>query len=235
MTTTEFDEVASSTADRLVGRPIDDRIAAACRGSGNPAALAWLAEECALRPGAGVVDLGSGLAGPAAWLARHYGCGIVALDPSPGATRGARRLFDLPLVRADATRTPLRADAFDLALVLGVVSVVDDPAELLAEAARLAQMVAVLDYCGTRGRPVEAGGSRFLTPAQLSDVVERSGFRDCAAVAVTIPAPRRWSELQRECNADGAAAPTSSDAERTIEGLIEAGALAPYALVARRA
>jgi len=97
VTTSEFDDIAALTAERLAVRPVDERIAAACRGSGNPAALAWLAEECGIGPETRAVDLGSGLAGPAAWLARRYDCSVVALDPSPGATRGARQLFDLPV------------------------------------------------------------------------------------------------------------------------------------------
>jgi SAM-dependent methyltransferase len=234
VTTTEFDDVASSTAEHLVGRPIDDRIAAACRGSGNPAALAWLAEECGLAPGARVVDLGGGLAGPTAWLARHYGCSAVVLDPSPGATRSARRLFDLPFVRADAAHSPLRRDTFDVALVLGVVSVVDDPVSVLTEAARLARAVAVIEYCGTRGAPVDAGGSRFPTPDELVELTARAGFEPRATTSITMPAPRRWSELQREVDAGEAGDGDSRRAERAIDELIGDGTLAPYALAARR-
>ena len=41
----------------------------ACRGSGSPSALAWLAEALELGPGRRLLDVGSGLGGPAAWAA----------------------------------------------------------------------------------------------------------------------------------------------------------------------
>src|SRR5690349_955787 len=108
MTDPEFDRVARRTADRLGEASLDERIATACRGSGKPSALAWTAEECGIGPDSRVVDLGTGLGGPAAWIARRFGCRPVALEPARGAVAGLAHLFDLAVVRADAAATPFR-------------------------------------------------------------------------------------------------------------------------------
>ncbi len=69
----EFDTVAEWTeqAVRELGRGY--AIPAACRGSGSPADLAWLAERLDLRGDDRFLDAGGGLGGPAAWLHEHLG------------------------------------------------------------------------------------------------------------------------------------------------------------------
>lgn len=59
----EFDQQASVIASRLHELPEVEQIAAACRGSGNPAALSWLAECLGLDDKAWVSDLGAGIGG----------------------------------------------------------------------------------------------------------------------------------------------------------------------------
>ncbi len=104
----EFDVEAAALADRMAAMDIDDRIAAACRGSANPAALAWLAEELSIAPTTKVGDLGAGRGGPAAWLQRRWGCSIVAVEPAQGAVMGAQRLFDLVVVAGRRPSPPVR-------------------------------------------------------------------------------------------------------------------------------
>jgi len=104
----EFDQQASAIASRLHELPAGDQIAAACRGSGNPAALSWLAECLGLDHEAWVIDLGAGIAGPAAWLTRRYGCQIVNLEPAPLASRAASRFFGTPTICGTAERAPVK-------------------------------------------------------------------------------------------------------------------------------
>ena len=68
MSHVEFDQQALLIADQIPSLPEADRIAAACRGSGNPAALSWLAEGLRLDGSTTVIDLGAGLGGPSAGL-----------------------------------------------------------------------------------------------------------------------------------------------------------------------
>ena len=91
--------------------------------------------------GRDVVELGCGTAFLSASLARA-GAHPIAVDLSPAQLATARRcqrdhtLF-FPLVEADAGRVPLRSGAFDLVVSEYGAAPWCDPAEWLAEAARL--------------------------------------------------------------------------------------------------
>ena len=76
----EFDTVAAWTAEALTGLPASCRIPGACRGSGNPSALAWLAEAMELTPSTRMLDAGGGIGGPAGWVAERYGVTPTVLE-----------------------------------------------------------------------------------------------------------------------------------------------------------
>ena len=231
MTVSEFDEVAANSAVRLETVDLDERIASACRGSGNPAALAWLAEGCGIGPESRVVDLGSGLGGPAAWLSRHYHCSVIALEPATGAAFGAARLFDAPVIQGDAAVAPLRSGSFDVALLLGVLSVAADPDAIVAEAERVATTVGVLDYCSTGLRSVAAGGSRFLTVDDFVFRLERNGLTVATTVDQVVPAPPNWVAAGA-ANDAGDAETEASRSEHEVVVAIESGALTPCLVLA---
>ncbi len=96
-------------------------IPAGCRGSGSPSDLAWLAEALQVGPDTRVADVGSGVGGPAAWLADHFGPQPVCAEPMRGAAAAGQRLFGLPTVVAAAEALPLRSGAFDAVECLGVL------------------------------------------------------------------------------------------------------------------
>jgi SAM-dependent methyltransferase len=231
----EFSLQASAIADVVEGWPLDLRIAAACRGSGNPAALAWIAESIGLTARSLVVDVGGGIGGPAAWVADRFGSRLVALDPSWPAPRDARHLFGLPTICAGADALPLRADAFDAALLLEVLSVVDDPSAALAEARRVGARLGVLDHCSTTGRTVEAGGSRFRTPEALAALVADAGWDVDELTEIGVTAPARWSTAadEAERSASGSAG-EAEPSENEVVSAIESGRLRLWALAARR-
>jgi len=229
----EFDAAARRTARRLRDAPLAERIAAACRGSGNPAALAWLAEECGLERATRVVDLGTGLGGAAAWIEHRYGCRPFVLEPAAAAASGAGRLFDLRAVRADASAAPFRDDAFDVALLFGVLSVAPEPEAVVIETARLAGRVAVLDYVSTGDRACHAGGSRFPTAPELVALLSTGGFDRPVSAAVTMSAPPRWDAAQEAYDATDEVA-AARRAKQSVRAEIDAGRLAPVALVAHR-
>ena len=224
----EFDDEAAAIADAAGEEDLDDRIAAACRGSGNPAALAWLAEGLGLRPGSTVVDLGAGLCGPAAWLVRHHRCRVVGADPAAGATEGAGRLFDVPVLRSSADAAPLRDGTFDAAVVLGVLSVVPDPVAVLREAARVARRLGVLEWCSTEAAAVRAGGSCFPTPDELDGWVGAAGWDVGQSVPFDVPVPSTWADAAARAEA---AAPTTDD-EQEVADAIDGGRLRVQLLVA---
>ncbi len=149
MSDTEFGDQAADIGSRISELAQVDQIAAACRGSGNPVALAWLAENLALSHVTDVVDLGAGVGGPSAWMRRRYGCTVIAVEPEEQAARAASSIFGLPIVVASADMTPFGADMFDAALLLGVASVVERPESALGEAHR----IAALSDCWITARP----------------------------------------------------------------------------------
>lgn len=227
MSDTEFGQQAASIAAQIPGLPPEDRIAAACRGSGNPVALAWLAENLRLNKSAMVVDLGAGLGGPAAWMRSRYQCTVIAVEPEPQAASAGASLFGLQMVVAAADAAPFADDSFDTALLLGVVSVMSDPRRALNEAARLAGSLGLLEYCSTGADPVRAGGSTFPTRHGLCDSVA-SMFRIDEFAAVSIEAPYRWEEASNAVNV------SSDPDEGEVAHAIDDGRIAPFMLVASR-
>lgn len=96
---------------RLLGLDRSEAIAPACRGSGDPAALAWLAEGLGLEEGSRVLDIGGGLGGPSAWLVDRNRVRATSTDPALDGLVGANRVFGLPAVATDGAALPFRDDA----------------------------------------------------------------------------------------------------------------------------
>ena len=107
----EFDLLAGWTEDAVRELGPEYAIPAGCRGSGSPSDLAWLAEALLIGPDTRVADVGSGVGGPAAWLADHFGPQPVCVEPMRGAAAAGRRLFGLPTVVAGAEALPLTSGA----------------------------------------------------------------------------------------------------------------------------
>jgi SAM-dependent methyltransferase len=177
----EFDVVAAWT-EQVVGElGPDHAIAAACRGSGSPASLAWLAEALEVRLARRMLDAGSGVGGPAAWLTEHFGVGPVCAEPMRAAARASRRLFGLPAVAATGEALPFPDGAFDAAWCLGVLDTAGDKAALLAElhrvlapGGRLGLLAFLAD--GPLPPPLPEG-NEFCTPDELGDLLRTAGFQ----------------------------------------------------------
>jgi SAM-dependent methyltransferase len=117
----EFDTVAEWTAQVAADLGPEYLVPAACRGSGQPAALDWLLAGLRPRPGDPMVDVGAGTGGPAAYAAGRTGARPVLVEPEPDACRAAARLFDAPVIQADGTALPFADGAVGLAWSLGVL------------------------------------------------------------------------------------------------------------------
>ena len=200
--TAEFDTVAAWTEQAVADLGPDYALPAACRGSGSPSALAWLAEAMHVTRGQTVLDTGAGVGGPAAWLRDHYGAQVVTTEPMPAATAAAHRLFGLPAVDAWSQALPLRPRSVDAAWALGVLDTTPDRG---SKAAVLGELARVLRPGGALGllvlvRRVEElvdppEGNDFPTADALEALLQEAGF----AVVQTLPvgsladAPVDWT------------------------------------------
>lgn len=224
MADSEYAVAAEGLADRLRRLPRRDAIALACRGSADPAGLAWLAEGLELAAGQLVVDLGGGTGGPAAWLQDRYGCRVVVVDPVEEAARVAAGVFGVPVVVADGARAPLAARA-DAVVAFAVLSVTDEPARLLAEARRLAPRLGTLEWCARDDEPVEVGGSRFPPVDALRDALAGAGWTVVTGPEEpSLPKPPSWRR---------ATTPAATDEEQDVRDVIADDAIHPVLAVCR--
>src|SRR3546814_1468399 len=101
----EFDTVPSWTVRAVETLGPGYAIPAACRGSGSPEALRWLAGKLALDARTTLVDVGAGMGGAAEFVAQEFGSEVVLVEPMIGACQAAQRLFD----RAERKSTRLNS------------------------------------------------------------------------------------------------------------------------------
>lgn len=176
----EFDTVASWTAQAVAELGDDYALPAACRGSGSPAALAWLCEALELGTGTSLLDAGAGVGGPGAFAAQRYGAAPVLTDPMPSAVAASRQLFDLPCLIADSRRLPFAAGSFEAAWALGVLCTVADKQRLLSELRRVLNvhgrlgLLVLVRTCDDLDDPPD--GNSFPSYEELRALLEASGF-----------------------------------------------------------
>jgi SAM-dependent methyltransferase len=160
----EFDTVAGWTAQVAADLGPEYYIPAACRGSGQPAALDWLL--AGLRPGPGnlMIDVGAGVGGPAAYATTRTGIRPVLVESEHGACRAAVRLFGAPVVEADAAVLPFADAVADSAWSLGVLCTAESRE---AQLAMLGELRRVVRPAGRIGLLVYlAAGPRLDDPPQ---------------------------------------------------------------------
>ena len=115
----------------------------------QPEARALLARlgELGLRPGQAALDLGCGPRGILDLLAEAVGPGgrVVGLDADPAHVAAARQyafsqgLANVEVLAGDARHTGLPAESFDLVHTRTLLVTIPEPAEVVAEMARLAR------------------------------------------------------------------------------------------------
>ncbi|MCW2691596.1 MAG: Methyltransferase type 11, S-adenosyl-L-methionine-dependent [Mycobacterium sp.] len=178
--TAEFDTVAGWTEEAVRELGPSYAVPAACRGSGSPSDLAWLAEALELRRGTRLLDAGAGVGGPAAWAAERFDVRPVLAEPMAGACAAARRLFGLPAVAAWSQRLPFRDGAFEAAWCLGVLCTTPEKLALLQELRRVLRPVGrlgLLVYVRQRDDlPCVPQGNSFPSVGELDGLLATAGF-----------------------------------------------------------
>ncbi|SDY37215.1 Methyltransferase domain-containing protein [Modestobacter sp. DSM 44400] len=240
----EFGTVAGWTEEAVAALGPEYAVPAGCRGSGSEAALRWLADALAVRPGERVLDCGAGVGGPAGWLAAERGVRPVCAEPMAEAVHAGRALFRLPSVVAVSQSLPLTVDAFDVAWCLGVLCTTEEKAALLDElrrvlvpGGRLGMLVFVAE--GELAPPLPEGNS-FPTPDELDGLLAGAGFTVTATTRADLSdSPAEWSrradevdaEVERRHGEDPRWVEAQEQSGR-VGRLLGSGALVPRLLVA---
>jgi ubiquinone/menaquinone biosynthesis C-methylase UbiE len=213
MAANDRDQVRAHYGTQPLGERVERALADAGIGSGiEPSALAsldqfhvggiaaarQLAETLAPDPGASVLDLGSGLGGPARLLAGERDCRVTGVDLSDEFVAVARMLTErtgqsdrVEFSPGDVTALELEDDSFDHAWSLHVAMNIADRQAFYAEAKRVIRpggRFAIYDVVEGNGEglafPVPWATapetSFLLTAAATREELARAGFEELA-------------------------------------------------------
>jgi SAM-dependent methyltransferase len=108
------------------------------------AATVELAVDAGLGPGVDVVDLGSGIGGPARYFAEAHGCNVFGIDLTDEFVAVANDLtarcaldHKAVFVQGSALEIPFPSERFDVATLMHVGMNIEDKAKLFAETRRV--------------------------------------------------------------------------------------------------
>ena len=159
------------------------------------AATLELASRMELAPGCHVLDIGSGLGGPARTLAEKYGCRVTGVDLTRSFCEAATAMSawvglagKVRFVHGDAASVGFEPASFDAAMTIHVAMNVAAKDALYAGARRAlkpGRIFAVYDVLQGEGGPVlfpvpwarEPAISHLATPAQMRELLAGAGFR----------------------------------------------------------
>ncbi len=158
------------------------------------AATAELAKLAGITAAMSVLDVGSGIGGPARFLAASFGCDVVGIDLSEPFVDAARYLTErtgqsgqVSFQTASALELPFDQASFDLVLLQHVAMNIAERARLYREVRRVLKpggKFATFDVVLNSGEPHypvpwarTAATSFLLTAAATHDAVEAAGFR----------------------------------------------------------
>lgn len=226
---------------------------------GGRAASEYVLAKLALAPEHHVLDIGCGIGGTARFMAKSYGCRVTGIDLTPEFIETARSLSErtgladrVAFEVASALDLPFDDAAFDAAITFHVAMNIRDRPKLYAEAARVLKPgTQFCIYDVMRGK---TGALRFPTPwaetAETSHLTSPEEMQDLLAEAgFTVDEVEDRSEAgiaffrQRLAAATGGPppiglhllmGPTAREKFSNLLQSLEAGAVAPVVMIARR-
>jgi sarcosine/dimethylglycine N-methyltransferase len=178
------------------------------------AATAELAKLAGITADMQVLDVGSGVGGPARFLAATCGCRVTGLDLSEPFVDAARYLTErtgqsgqVSFETGSALELPFDKGGFDVALLQHVAMNISDRTRLYREIRRVLKpggRLATFDVVMTGGEPHyplpwarTPATSYLLTAAATREVIESAGFRTLASKDDT-EAAKAWIAQLRE-------------------------------------
>jgi ubiquinone/menaquinone biosynthesis C-methylase UbiE len=154
-----------------------------------------LAERMNLNAASHVLDIGSGLGGPARTLAEAYGCHVTGIDLTQAFCDAATAMSEwvglgqrVSLRQGDATNLPFAENSFDAAMTIHVAMNIAAKDKMYAEARRVLKpggVFAVYDALQGEGGDVfypvpwarEPSISHLATPEQMKSLLSEAGFK----------------------------------------------------------
>ncbi len=155
-----------------------------------------LAEQMKLSGDARILDIGSGLGGPARTLAETYGCHVTGIDLTEAFCEAAKVLSDwvglgerVAFQQGDATDLPFEDDRFDAAMTIHVAMNIAAKDKVYEHARRVVKpggVFAVYDVLQGEGGDVlfpvpwarEPSISHLATPEEMRSLLAAAGFKN---------------------------------------------------------
>jgi ubiquinone/menaquinone biosynthesis C-methylase UbiE len=153
-----------------------------------------LAERMRLTPDSHVLDIGSGIGGPARTVAETYGCRVTGIDLTPAFCEAAAEISDwldlgdkVDIRQGDATDMPFADDEFDAAMTIHAAMNIEAKDAVYEGAKRVLKpgsIFAVYDVLQGEGGPVvfpvpwarEPSISHLATPDDMRRLLTDAGF-----------------------------------------------------------
>jgi SAM-dependent methyltransferase len=191
-------DIAALTRDDLA--PFDEH------HRGGREATRELARLAGLRAGMDVLDVGSGLGGPARTLAAEFGCRVIGLDLTEACCRAAEMLTAraglhdrVTFRQGNALDLPFAEATFDVVWTQDVFMNIEDKPRLFAEMHRVLRPGGRLAFQASLAGPVpgvyyptfwadDARLSFLLPPEECRRLLVASGFQERAWYDTTVPA-----------------------------------------------
>jgi ubiquinone/menaquinone biosynthesis C-methylase UbiE len=154
-----------------------------------------LGEKMNLSTRSHVLDIGSGLGGPARTIAETYGCRVTGMDLTQAFCAAATAMSDwvnlgdrVSFRQGDATSLPFENRAFDAAMTIHVAMNISAKDKMYMEARRVLNpggVFAVYDVLQGEGGEVlypvpwarDASISHLATPDEMRSLLSRAGFK----------------------------------------------------------
>jgi ubiquinone/menaquinone biosynthesis C-methylase UbiE len=174
-----------------------------------------LAEGLGLTATSRVLDLGSGLGGPARTLAETFGCHVTGIDLTPAFCTAATTLSSwvglgdkVSFEQGDATQLPFAEGSFDAAMTIHVAMNIAAKDRMYAEAKRVLKQggrFGIYDILQGEGGDVlypvpwarEPSISHLATPDEMQALLSAAGFK-ILSVKDSTDEGQRWFEAMAE-------------------------------------
>ena len=178
---------------------------------GGIEAVEALAERAEISDESVVLDLCSGLGGPARFLAWRYGCQVTGIDITRSRVEAAQRLTDyvgladrVRFLEADATSLPLPDAAFTACISQEAFVDIEDKSALFAECLRVLRRGGVLtftDWAATEALTEQEqqrlrndfAAPGLVTPSAYGQALENAGFSEVGCEDLSV----EWARILR--------------------------------------